>query len=250
MNYNKYIIDTVALQNKFNSSIDEKWIERKDFKWDLCIFVEVGEMLASTGYKHWKNEKLDLENIKMEIVDIYHFWLSWALYQINQLNILGLRNDIREIMIQEMCQYYETKFLHYNPLILKTEENQLYKEHFIKELKKKSFKLTSFLVKQEFITAELIRYSFNALLDLIHICFENFEDFYALYLAKNALNKFRQDNGYKNGTYKKIWHGNMEDNYHVSKIIDDIKKSSNSNELLNIDYILIKMDEEYKKIKY
>lgn len=248
MNYNTYIIDTVALQNKFNSSIDSKWLERKDFKWDLCIFVEVGEMLASTGYKHWKNEKLDLENIKMEIVDIYHFWLSWALFQLNKYNIQGMKNDLREIMIQEMKQYYDNKFLNYNPLILQTEKKQLYKEHFIKELKEKSFKLTSFLINQESkTTTELIRDSFYSLLELIHICFENFEDFYALYLAKNALNKFRQDNGYKTGNYKKIWHGNMEDNYHVSKIIDDIKKLTNYNDLLNIDYILIKMAEEYQK---
>ena len=35
------------------------------------------------------------------------------------------------------------------------------------------------------------------------------------YIIKNVLNKFRQDNGYKEGTYKKIWkmgEDSLEDN--------------------------------------
>jgi hypothetical protein len=31
------------------------------------------------------------------------------------------------------------------------------------------------------------------------------EDVYIAYIVKNCLNKFRQDNGYKDGTYNKIW---------------------------------------------
>ena len=34
---------------------------------------------------------------------------------------------------------------------------------------------------------------------------------YALYIGKNILNKFRQNNGYKDGSYIKIWDG-KEDN--------------------------------------
>ena len=39
----------------------------------------------------------------------------------------------------------------------------------------------------------------------------SFDDLYARYLAKNVLNAFRQNNGYKEGAYRKIW-GGKEDN--------------------------------------
>ena len=38
------------------------------------------------------------------------------------------------------------------------------------------------------------------------------------YVGKNVLNMFRQDHGYKEGTYIKIWHG-REDNEHLSDIL-------------------------------
>ena len=34
---------------------------------------------------------------------------------------------------------------------------------------------------------------------------------FAKYIGKNVLNKFRQNNGYKEGNYRKIW-GDLEDN--------------------------------------
>ena len=39
----------------------------------------------------------------------------------------------------------------------------------------------------------------------------DFNDLYSMYIIKNALNKFRQDNGYSTGEYSKMWAG-REDN--------------------------------------
>ncbi|MBD3799819.1 MAG: dUTP diphosphatase [Epsilonproteobacteria bacterium] len=39
----------------------------------------------------------------------------------------------------------------------------------------------------------------------------NLDELYRLYVGKNILNQFRQDHGYKEGSYIKIWNG-MEDN--------------------------------------
>lgn len=41
---------------------------------------------------------------------------------------------------------------------------------------------------------------------------------YELYLGKNVLNSFRQDNGYKEGTYQKEWNG-VEDNVHMLEVL-------------------------------
>ena len=45
------------------------------------------------------------------------------------------------------------------------------------------------------------------------------EDLYKRYVIKNQLNIFRQKNGYKNGTYVKLWDG-IEDNIVAFKIMD------------------------------
>lgn len=49
------------------------------------------------------------------------------------------------------------------------------------------------------------------------------------YIGKYALNIFRQDNGYGDGTYDKHWDiagfGSQEDNWYLERVIDDIKSA-------------------------
>ena len=48
-----------------------------------------------------------------------------------------------------------------------------------------------------------------------------FEDLYSGYVGKNVLNFFRQDHGYQDGTYKKIWDG-REDNEHLVELVAEL----------------------------
>jgi len=50
----------------------------------------------------------------------------------------------------------------------------------------------------------------------------NLDTLYTLYVGKNILNKFRQEHGYKDGTYIKIWNGE-EDNVKMQKILENSK---------------------------
>ncbi len=52
-----------------------------------------------------------------------------------------------------------------------------------------------------------------------------FEDLYVSYISKNVLNFFRQDNGYQDGSYKKVWSG-KEDNEHLVELVGDLDKNS------------------------
>jgi len=45
----------------------------------------------------------------------------------------------------------------------------------------------------------------------------DFETLYVAYIGKNVLNFFRQDNGYKDGSYIKEWDG-REDNEHLVEL--------------------------------
>jgi hypothetical protein len=51
-----------------------------------------------------------------------------------------------------------------------------------------------------------------------------FEDLYSGYVGKNVLNFFRQDHGYQEGTYKKIWDG-REDNEHLVELVAELDVS-------------------------
>ena len=48
-----------------------------------------------------------------------------------------------------------------------------------------------------------------------------FDDLYRIYVGKNVLNFFRQDHGYKDGSYKKVWQG-REDNEHLVEVASSL----------------------------
>jgi hypothetical protein len=52
------------------------------------------------------------------------------------------------------------------------------------------------------------------------------EALYKLYVGKNVLNSFRQANGYKEGTYIKVWSTGKEDNEHLTEIMSYIDINS------------------------
>lgn len=52
------------------------------------------------------------------------------------------------------------------------------------------------------------------------------EGIYTWYLAKAVLNKFRNINGYKDGTYIKLWDGVNEDNHYLEEIIQQVTMDS------------------------
>lgn len=74
------------LQKAFNDEIDEtrdlkgispdEWIQ----KLTLATMSELAELLAESNFKWWKNPKeLNIDNIKEEIIDILHFFVSMCL---------------------------------------------------------------------------------------------------------------------------------------------------------------------------
>jgi len=56
---------------------------------------------------------------------------------------------------------------------------------------------------------------FSQLMVGVDLCFD---DLYRRYVGKNVLNFFRQDHGYKEGSYVKVWNG-REDNEHLVDIV-------------------------------
>ena len=53
----------------------------------------------------------------------------------------------------------------------------------------------------------------------------DFDSLYRTYVGKNVLNMIRQDRGYKQGNYQKLWHG-REDNEYLVEIIHRLDPGS------------------------
>ena len=73
----------------------------------------------------------------------------------------------------------------------------------------------------------------NDFFDLVIMSGLNLETLYRLYVGKNILNQFRQDHGYKDGSYIKVWNGE-EDNVVMKRIWEtnaDIKPDALYSEL-------------------
>ncbi len=79
------------LQKKLNDTTNgENWelgVNKfgKEINWLRCIHMEVSELIESTPWKHWKNinSDADIENIHIELVDIWHFLMSYVLQETN-----------------------------------------------------------------------------------------------------------------------------------------------------------------------
>ena len=203
------IYEMLQLQNELNNDTNgPQWRERvtkqgKPIDWKRCIFMESAELIDSFPWKHWKSIDAapDYENIKIELVDIWHFLMSYLLEQ----------NDLHTAakMIEEALP---TKSDVKVPKKWTKEENAnlaLYLEPF-EEL------MALALIKGD--SAELQRLLAEQFFAACDAAGLGFDELYRLYIGKNALNQFRQQHGYKEGKYKKVWDG-QEDNEVLQEIL-------------------------------
>jgi hypothetical protein len=189
------------LQNRLNNNTNGiEWIsgitnKNRTINWYRCIYMETAEAIDSLNWKHWKdiNKKDDIENLKIEVVDIWHFIMSQIIKN-NKCNIEKSYKETYQIfkIINEQYTFNKDKKDKY--LI-----NNL--ENLIRETINDEINLSTFF---------LILFSIEGF---------KMDDVYKLYLGKNCLNEFRQNHGYKDGTYIKLWN-NKEDNVYMQNILE------------------------------
>ncbi|WP_419769847.1 MAG: dUTP diphosphatase [Candidatus Marinarcus sp.] len=212
------------LQKELNDSTNGKNWElgvnkfSKEINWLRCIHMEVAELIESTPWKHWKNINADpdMDNIHVELVDIWHFLMSYILQETNVPRAVSLVNThciyeaVSEVDVKLMVT--EAEKLSYISLAIATGNMP-------------SFSGIERFIDQFFRCCKISGLSFNWL--------------QKLYIGKNCLNKFRQDNGYKEGTYIKEWKG-KEDNVVMISILDKVDN-------ISFEELYKKLQENYKK---
>ena len=173
----------------------------KKIDWRRCIYLEAAELVESYPWKHWKNidASPDYANIKIEIVDIWHFVMSEAL-RLYKIENLGSISDIAITV---------TKMQGFNEFLNAEQGKQLdvYEEISLVE------DMIKILFCESDINSLLI--SFLTMASKLNL---KLPELYELYIGKNILNKFRQNHGYKEGSYIKEWNG-KEDNVIMQAIL-------------------------------
>ena len=169
------------LQDRMNTKVHPEW-RQQGFEWYRAAWIECAELMDQAGYKWWKHADPDMEQIQLEVVDIWHFGMSAMICRSGSLDDLA-------------AQIAED-------LSAKPRESSL--------LEATEILAESCITTQSFST--------RAFLGLMAASDLSFEQLYRMYVGKNVLNFFRQDHGYKDGSYIKIWAG-REDNEHLSDLL-------------------------------
>lgn len=163
------------LQDNFNENTIKDWKNAK-LNWYRAIWMEAAEAVDSTPWKWWKKGETDMANLEVELVDIWHFIMSYLMESNidikNTSNYSYLFEDGRIDLDIDVAEVLEDISL------LALEKNR------------------DFGIDQSLIPMFL--YAWKSI-------GRSVEDLYKSYIIKNCLNKFRQDNGYKTGTYIKLW---------------------------------------------
>lgn len=170
----------LELQDAINTRTHPDW-RLKRFEWRRAIWIECAELMDHYGWKWWKKQSRDIQQVKLELVDIWHFGLSLLLQENAEVNLIEEQLDRG----------------------LKASITMDFREHV--EV------LASDVLANRLFNVEC----FGRLMRTIDL---DFDDLYADYIGKNVLNFFRQDNGYQEGNYQKVWNG-REDNEHLIEII-------------------------------
>ena len=75
------MLQTMAeMQDAHNTLVHEQW-STQGYEYYRAMWVECAEMLDHFGWKWWKKQDGDLDQVKLELVDIWHFALSELLRQ-------------------------------------------------------------------------------------------------------------------------------------------------------------------------
>lgn len=172
----------LSLQDNMNTKVNANW-QTQGYEWYRAIWVECAELLDHYGWKWWKKQSPDTEQVALELIDIWHFGLS--------------------ILLQSGKPIEEIVSLIEKQLVIHTDE--------------KDFRLDL----EKFVAATLGDREFH--IDLFGRLMAginmSFEQLYRGYVGKNVLNFFRQDHGYKDGSYRKHWHDGREDNEHLVEAV-------------------------------
>ena len=185
----------LELQASMNQKIDHDWLEKRH-AYLRAVLVEATEALEHYGWKWWKKQTPDMAQLRLEMIDIWHFVLSEYL-----LRASGDHAAAATALLGDWVQGAHVDF-----------DGQRYDVAAL-DIRERLELLAAL--------AAVRRVSMSLIAHLFATCALDGASLFREYVSKNVLNHFRQDRGYKTGTYKKTWDG-AEDNVHMAQILETL----------------------------
>lgn len=185
----------LELQSGMNAKVNPQWVEAA-YPYLRAVVVEGAEAIEHHGWKWWKKQECDLEQLQMELVDIWHFTLSHLLLE------AGGNENAALARLMSLCNDSGTVTFDGHSTEISTLDTV------------SKLELCIGLACAKRVSIPL----FEALLS---DCKMDWNELFCQYVGKNVLNFFRQDNGYKEGTYRKMWDG-KEDNEHLVEAMTEL----------------------------
>ncbi|HEX5339092.1 MAG TPA: dUTP diphosphatase [Gallionella sp.] len=183
----------LKMQDGMNSKVNPDWVAANN-NWHRAIQVEAVEAIEHHGWKWWKKQDCDMPQLRMELVDIWHFVLSAAIQHKHGNVALAKMDMLAEFTLHQKSIPFDNQY------------------YVLAQM--------SLLEKLDLLVglATSKRTSLALFESLLLDCGMNWSELFKQYVGKNVLNIFRQDHGYKIGTYIKLWDG-REDNEHLVEIL-------------------------------
>jgi dimeric dUTPase (all-alpha-NTP-PPase superfamily) len=190
MSVERALVSMAELQDALNVNVHPQW-RTQQHRYYRAIWIECAELLDHVGWKWWKHQNADLEQAKLEIVDIWHFGLSEL---IREGRIDSTRVDPSIVAAFEAARRGSGDF-----------------REAVETLAERTLASRGFPIDE-----------FVAVMSALPI---DFDELFRIYVSKNVLNNFRQANGYKSGEYQKVWLG-REDNEHLFELVGTLDARS------------------------
>ena len=175
------IEEMMKIQDKLNSSLNPDWINQ-GWDFNLAANIEMVEAVEHVGWKWWKHQTPNIDQARMEMVDILHFLLSEFICRGWKADDISREVNSTWNLPVEVC-----------PM------------EFLRTAKR-------------FISANYAATKLYLFVNAYHSLGMSFDDLSRMYYNKVLLNEFRWHNGYKEGTYVKIWNG-REDNEVLMEVL-------------------------------
>ena len=185
----------LELQDSMNRKINPDWLAA-GYPFLRAVLVEAVEALDHYGWKWWKSQATDLAQLRIELIDIWHFLLSEYLVRAD-----GDKARAARALLEDWHRGARVVF----------------------DARQYEFASLDVREKLELLTAmaAVRRVCTPLVADLLAACEVSAARLFREYVSKNVLNHFRQDHGYKTGEYRKIWDG-REDNVHLAQILESL----------------------------
>ncbi len=183
------LVNMLTMQHRMNTRVHPEWVEQQ-FAWYRAAWIECGELIDHYGFKWWKKQEPDMEQVRLEVIDIWHFGLS-ALF-------------VEDKSIEQIAEEIAAELAAHQPSGL--------------DVREATEALALHCLQHKGFSPSLFR-------DLMIASELDFDALYRAYVGKNVLNFFRQDHGYKEGTYVKNWDG-REDNEHLVELQSELDASA------------------------